>query len=70
MVTVRLLMAQSGRDQSWSAGDCYECDATVAARLIAEGRAEPLGPPAPGAETTMQAGAPERAVRPRGKARG
>lgn len=58
----------SGRDQAWSVGDRYECDEAAAQRLVAAGMAEYLDVPAE-IETAMAAGAPERAMRPRGKAR-
>lgn len=71
MPTVRLLVAMAGPDHAWSVGDLYECDDATAARFVAAGRGEMLRPAAPApVETAMRDGAPERAVKPRGKARG
>lgn len=71
MPTLRLLVAMAGPDQAWSVGDLYTCDDEHAAHLVAVGRAEYCDPPAPATpENAMRAGAKERAVRPRGKARG
>lgn len=68
-MVIRLLVAMSGRDQAWTTGDLYECDDAAAARMVAAGLAEYLAPPrAP--ETAMASGAVERAVKPRGRARG
>lgn len=71
MVSLRVLVAMSGRDRAWSVGDRYECDETAAQRLVAAGMAEYVDVPAAPdvVETAMAAGAPERAMRPRGKAR-
>ena len=73
MPTLRLLVAMSGCAQAWATGDLYECDEVAAARLVAAGYGvrvdPPLAPAASAVETAMAAGAPERAVRPRGKAR-
>lgn len=71
MPTLRVLVAMAGPHQAWSVGDLYTCDDEHAAHLVAVGRAEYCDPPAPPApENAMRAGAKERAVRPRGKARG
>lgn len=70
MAVVRILVPMAGV-QSWATGDLYECDEASAARLVAAGRAEWLAPePSSVGETAMRGGAPERAVKPRGRARG
>lgn len=74
MARVRVLVAMAGSDHSWSVGDLYECDDVSAARLVAAGRveyldAQPAAPVAP-VETAMRSGAPDRAMRPRGRGRG
>lgn len=71
MTRVRLLVAMSGRDKSWSVGDLYECDEVAAARLVSVGRAARVEPPVspPVVIETMMVEPPERAVRPRGRPR-
>jgi len=66
-MNVRLKVSLVGPDFSLSTGDIFTTDDGTAARLIADGAAEPV---VSAPETAMTAGAPERAVRPRGKARG
>lgn len=66
-MTIRLLTSLAGPRGAWTTGDVYECDEAEAGRLIAAGFAEPI---APAYETAVAAPPPERAVKPRGKARG
>jgi hypothetical protein len=64
---LRVLVPMGGATM-WHVGDLYECDEASAERLVNAGRAEYL--PAPSDhETAMVDGAPERAVRPRGRPR-
>lgn len=67
MTVVRLRVSLVGPEFSLSTGDTLTTDEGTAARLIADGAAEPV---VSVPETAMTQGAPERAVRPRGKARG
>lgn len=74
MMTVRVLVPMSGPDGAWSVGDLYHCAQADAERLVASGRVAWVTAPAPmpehtTPETAMHAGAPERAVRPRGRPR-
>lgn len=64
---VRLLTSLSSPDGSWDEGDVYETDEGTAARMIKSGAAVPfeIG----GIELAVTKGAPERAVKPRGKRR-
>ena len=64
---VRLLTSLSSPDGSWDEGDVYETDEGTARRMIASAQAGPfeIG----GIELAVTQGAPERAVKPRGKKR-
>lgn len=66
-MTIRLLTALVGVSQTWEPGDLFDCDDGTAARMIAKGYAVPLT--IGGIELAVTPGAPERAVRPRGRRR-
>lgn len=68
---VKLLVGLAGSTFAYAGGDMYECDDATAARFVAAGIAvyEPA-PPATVVEAAATPGAPERAVKPRGRARG
>jgi hypothetical protein len=72
MPTVRMLTGMAGPFGTWTTGDPYTCDEAEAGRLIAAGYAEPWpeDPVPTREETAMAPGAPERAMKPRAKARG
>lgn len=64
---VRLLTSIASPEGSWHEGDVYVTDEGTAARMIASGQAVPLE--VGGIELAVTKGAPERAVKPRGKRR-
>lgn len=74
-MAVRIIKPLAGPRQAWGAGDLYDCDDVVGARLIAAGIAAPVAPPAadvappepPEAAVVEPA---ERAIRPRARGRG
>jgi hypothetical protein len=65
-MNVRLLTSIVGPSGSWNEGDVYSCDEGTATRLIAKGYAVPLD--ISGIELAV-AGAPERAMKPKGRKR-
>jgi hypothetical protein len=66
-MNVRLLTSIVGPSGSWNEGDVYSCDEGTAQRLIERGYAVPVT--IAGIELAVTTGAPERAMKPKGRKR-
>jgi hypothetical protein len=67
---VRFVKSIAAFDWDYQAGQVVDLDDLLGRAWCASGVAEPADETVPQRETTMAAGAPERSVKPRGKARG